>query len=87
WIDGINFNDEIIAIDGAAVAGLLDRMNNITLANKNVGDVIKVSIKRDGLARDINVTLTARSTVRLTTSIKADATPKQQAVLKKWMGI
>lgn len=85
WNGGINVNDEIVSIDGAPAEMAMERMSQIT--SKKVGDVVKVSIVRDGLKKEIDVTLTNNPTVRFKTSIKDDATPLQLAVRKKWMGI
>ncbi|RYE51192.1 MAG: PDZ domain-containing protein, partial [Sphingobacteriales bacterium] len=87
WIDGVNVNDEVTAIDGVAIESAIGQGNSISLTNKNVNDVIKISVRRDGLVRDINVTLVPRSTMRLTATINADATAAQKAVLNRWLGI
>ena len=83
WNGGLNVNDEVVSIDGAPAEMALDRMSQIT--NKKVGDVVKVSIVRDGLKQDLNITLTGTSPVRLKANIKDDATPLQMTVRKKWM--
>lgn len=83
WNGGLNVNDEVVSIDGAPAEMGLDRMSQIT--NKKVGDVVKVSIVRDGLKQDLNITLTGTSPVRLKANIKDDATPLQMTVRKKWM--
>jgi predicted metalloprotease with PDZ domain len=85
WNGGVNVNDEIVSIDEVPAEMMLERMAVIT--NKKVGDVVKVSIVRDGLKKDLNVTLTANDAVRFKSEIKDDATPLQLAVRKKWMGI
>jgi predicted metalloprotease with PDZ domain len=85
WIGGINVNDEIIAINDTPVEVAIEKMN--TIANKNVGDKVQVKLIRDGLQKEITVVLTRNPTVRFTTEIKSNATPKQLAVRKKWMGI
>lgn len=59
-------------------------MSQIT--SKKVGDVVKISIVRDGLKKDLDITLTANPAVRLKATVKEDATPLQLAVRKKWMG-
>ena len=84
WNGGINVNDEIVSIDDAPAVANLDGMPQI--ANRNVGDVVKVSIIRDGLRQNLAVTLGNNEAVRYKTTIKEDATPLQLAVRKKWMG-
>ena len=83
WNGGLNVNDEVVTIDGAPAEMALDKMTQI--ANRKVGDVVKVSIVRDGLKQDLNITLTGSETVRLKATVKDDATPVQMAVRKKWM--
>lgn len=84
WNGGINVNDEIVSIDGAPAEIAIERMSQIT--SKKVGDVVKVSILRDGLKKDLDVTLTRNPTVRFKTTIKDDATAQQMVVRKKWLG-
>lgn len=84
WNGGLNVNDEVAAIDGAPAEMALDKMSQIT--SKKVGDVVKVSIVRDGIKQDLNITLTGSEPVRLKATIKEDATPAQMVVRKKWMG-
>ena len=85
WNGGLNVNDEVVYIDGAPAEMMLERMSQIT--SKKVGDVVKVSIVRDGLKQDLDITLTASETVKFKSTIKEDATPLQLAVRKRWMGI
>lgn len=85
WNGGVNVNDEIIAIDGVPAEMNLERMTQIT--SKKVGDVVKVSIVRDGLKKELDVTLTANDAVKFKTNLNSNATPMQLAVRKKWMGI
>jgi len=85
WNGGVNVNDEIVSIDDVPAEMSLERMTVIT--SKKVGDVVKVSIIRDGLKKDLNATLTANDAVRFKSEIKEDATPLQLTVRKKWMGI
>ena len=83
WNGGLNVNDEVVSIDGAPAEMNLDKMSQI--ANKKIGDIVKVSVIRDGLKQDLNITITGSETVRLKATIKDDATPLQMAVRTKWM--
>lgn len=85
WNGGVNVNDEIISIDGSPAELALERMS--VIANKKVGDVVKVKVVRDGLEKELDVTLTKNPMVRFKVDINDGATPKQLAVRKKWMGI
>lgn len=80
WKDGINVNDEIIAIDDEPVteAGKL-------LTGKKVGDKIKVTVIRDGLSLDIPVTLLKSTKVKYKIEALPDPSVQQLAVRKKWL--
>ena len=85
WVDGINVNDEIISINDVPVEAAIERMPVIT--GSKVGDVLKVTLKRDGTTRNFNVTLKASPNIKLVSQIDPNATDAQKAVLKRWMGI
>ncbi|TCC94355.1 M61 family peptidase [Pedobacter frigiditerrae] len=85
WNGGVNVNDEIVSIDDVPAEASIERMAVIT--NKKVGDVVKVSIIRDGLKKDLNVILTTNEIVRFKAALNESATPQQLVVRKKWMGI
>lgn len=85
WTDGLNAGDIVVSIDGAVPTGAIERMPEIV--NRKVGDVVKVKIKRDGVEKDINVTLKSSPNVSLVPSLDPNVTDAQRAVLKKWMGI
>jgi len=96
WIAGLNVNDEIISLDDVTVS---DALANIRLrspmlsletlpvvSKKSIGDVLKLKIKRDGIEKEISLTLKENPSVRLKATINANATPVQKAVFKKWTG-
>ncbi len=96
WIAGLNVNDEIISLDDVTVS---DALANIRLrspmlsletlpvvSKKSIGDVLKLKIKRDGLEKEISLTLKENPSVRLKATINANATPAQKVVFKKWTG-
>lgn len=96
WVAGLNVNDEIISLDNISVN---DALANIRLkssmlsletlpivSGKNIGDVLKLKIKRDGLEKEISLTLKENPSVRLKATINQNATPAQKAVFKKWTG-
>lgn len=80
WKDGINVNDEIIAIDDEPVteAGKL-------LTGKKVGDKIKVTLIRDGLSMEIPVTLLKSTKVKYKIEELPNPSAEQLAVRKKWL--
>lgn len=85
WVDGLNVNDEVLSIEGVPAEASVERMAEVT--GKKVGDVIKVSVIRDGVTKDFNVTLKASPNIALSATINPSSSDLQQAVLKKWMSI
>jgi predicted metalloprotease with PDZ domain len=85
WVDGLNVNDEVISVDGVGVEAALERMPVIT--NKKPGDVVTVKVKRDGIEKDIKITLKASPNIKLVAEIQSNAPESQVLVRKGWMGI
>lgn len=80
WIDGINANDEIMAIDGIPVpiaGGLLN--------GKKVGDKIMVTLIRDGLTMTLPVTLLKSPRVKYKIEELPKVSQEQLVVRKKWL--
>jgi predicted metalloprotease with PDZ domain len=97
WVEGLNVNDEILAVDGSSIA---EEMKNVKLPNpaltletlpalskKQIGEVLMLKVKRDGLEREISLTLKENPNIRLKSTINEVATPLQLAVRKRWLGI
>ncbi|RYY36030.1 MAG: M61 family peptidase [Sphingobacteriaceae bacterium] len=80
WVDGINVNDEITAIDGSPVTDLPGLINS-----KKVGDKINVTVVRDGKQLVLPVTLLKANRARYKIEPMDNATEKQLAVRKKWL--
>lgn len=80
WIDGLNVNDEVISADGAAVEIAIDKM--AAVAGKKVGEPVTFKVARDGILKDITVTLKASPNLKLTGQIDEQATELQKAVRK-----
>lgn len=85
WVDGLNVNDEVISVDGVGVEAVLERMPVIT--SKKPGDVVTVKVKRDGIEKDIKLTLKASPNIKLVAEIEGNATESQVLVRKRWMGL
>lgn len=81
WIDGINVNDEITAIDGISIP----EIDKFIAANKKVGDKINVSILRDGIKMVLPVTLLRNPGVKYHIEDNGTPTADMLAVRKKWM--
>jgi predicted metalloprotease with PDZ domain len=82
WIDGINVNDELTAIDGQPITDAATM-----LAGKNPGDKITVSVMRDGLPLTLRVTLLRNNRVKYKIEELPSATAQQLAVRKKWLNL
>jgi predicted metalloprotease with PDZ domain len=80
WIDGINVNDEITAINGTPVTDMAT-----VLDGKKPGDKISVSVSRDGLPITLQVTLLRNPRVKYRLEEVPNATPQQLEVRKKWL--
>ena len=85
WVDGLNVNDEVISVDGVGVEAALERMPVIT--SKQPGDVVIVKVKRDGIEKDIKITLKASPNIKLVAEIQSNAPESKVLVRKGWMGI
>ncbi|MFI5161514.1 MAG: M61 family metallopeptidase [Sphingobacteriales bacterium] len=80
WVDGINVNDEITAIDSAKATDMTGVLNG-----KKPGDKINVSVLRDGLPLTLPVTLLRKTTVKYKIDTLAQPTEQQLLVRKKWL--
>jgi predicted metalloprotease with PDZ domain len=80
WIDGINVNDELVAIDGIPVTDVATMLND-----KKTGDKISVSVLRDGLPVALPVTLLRNNRFKYKVNSLPDVTPEQMTVRKKWL--
>lgn len=84
WVGGLNVNDEIVSVEGKPVEAMIERMP--VVAAKNVGDVIRINVIRDGLEKAIILPLKANPNIRLTAAVDENASSQQVAVRKRWMG-
>lgn len=80
WKDGINVNDEIIDINGKPIT-------KTTVISGSPGDVLNVTVIRDGLKLTIPVTLQKSTLVKYKLAEVANPTPGQLAVRKKWLSL
>lgn len=96
WVAGLNVNDEILTIDGLSLQTVMRdvKLPNPALtldvipqvSNKQIGDKVIIKVKRDGLEKEITLTLKENPSIRLKTVVNENATPLQLAVRKRWMG-
>ena len=80
WIDGINVNDEITAIDGVTLTTPIG-----LIAGKKPGDKIMVTVLRDGLTYTLPVILLKSPRVRYKIEELPKVTAQQLSVRKKWL--
>ncbi len=80
WIDGINVNDELTAIDGQPITDVATMLNG-----KKPGDKISVTVSRDALPIVLPVTLLRNPRVKYKVEELPGATPQQLLVRKKWL--
>ncbi len=90
WIDGLNVNDEVIAIDGIRINPVNVEAPRLTevdkyVATRKVGARIQVLIARDGLMQTISVTLKEDPTLRFKIAGMDQLTVEQAAVRAKWI--
>ncbi|MNY67399.1 hypothetical protein D3C86_2049790 [compost metagenome] len=57
------------------------------ITSKQPGDVVTVKVKRDGIEKDIKITLKASPNIKLVAEIQSNAPESQVLVRKGWMGI
>jgi predicted metalloprotease with PDZ domain len=82
--EGINVNDEIIAIDGF-------RMNNVAamnayISNRKIGDAVKITLARDGLIREMTVKVGTSGVAQYTIVPISNPTDEQQTIFRKFTG-
>ncbi|MBL4623642.1 MAG: M61 family metallopeptidase [Flavobacteriales bacterium] len=82
YVYGLNVNDEIVAIDGYRVA---DNDLNTLIKSYKAGDIITITISRDGIMKDIKVTLKNDTNVNYEIVQIKNPSEKQQRVYKKWL--
>ncbi len=82
WNDGLNVNDEILAINGEKVANVLDYVTD-----KNVNDELEFLISRDGLIKTVKVKLKAAPNKSWQLQQVENPTAQQKVVLEKWLSL
>lgn len=82
WVDGLSANDELISVDGTPIETPVERMPAVT--GKNVGDVVVIKVARDGMLKDIKVTLKNNPNIKLVGEINEQANDLQKKVRQGW---
>lgn len=82
WIDGLNVNDQITAIDSNKITDIA-----AALSGKKPGDKISVSVLRDGLPLTLQVTLLKKTQKKYHIDSVEKPTEQQLLVRKKWLSL
>ena len=82
WDDGLNVNDEILAINGERVIDVL-----AYVAGEKIKQDLDFLINRDGLLKTIKVKLKASQTKNWQIEQMEKPTQAQKAVLEKWLSL
>jgi len=80
WDAGLNFNDLLVSVEGLPIDSALERMPIIS--EHKVGDELTVTIKRDGVTKEIKIKLKANPNIKLVATMREDATEAQLKVRK-----
>ncbi|WP_233254009.1 M61 family metallopeptidase [Hymenobacter sedentarius] len=82
WNTGLNVNDEILLINGAAPTEETAK----SLLGGPVGSELKLQVRRDGLNRDITLKMQPNPDLKYQVQPAASPTAAQQLVLERWLG-
>lgn len=86
WDGGLNVRDEIIAINGERVDAAGPQLNALFQQYK-IGDQVKMLIARDGLLRELTLTLKRDEQGNFSLTRLKDATSEQQRLGDIWLSI
>jgi predicted metalloprotease with PDZ domain len=78
---GLNVNDEILAVNGQRLEGDLNRF----IAGQKPGDKVTLLVNRAGLLQPLEVVLGKNPNISYRLERNANATPEQEALLRKWL--
>jgi len=92
WDDGLNVNDEIIAIDNFRITGAVDATTKNSdlersVNSRKVGDSLEFLVSRDGVLQKLKLTLKANPSGKFKLELDKDATPEQLSVRKRWLAL
>ena len=78
--DGLNVNDEILQIDGSKPDDIAK-----VIANKKIGDIVELKVRRDGLEKKYNITLQRNPTKSYVIEALPNQSKEQMEMYKKWL--
>ena len=82
WNTGLNVNDEVVLINGAAPGDETAK----SLVGGPVGSEVKMQVRRDGLTRDLTLKMLPNPDLKYQVLTVSSPTTAQQRVLEKWLG-
>jgi len=84
YIYGLNAKDEILAIDGYRVDQKeMDKLIGL----KNGGDQVMITVTRDGMLKDLDITLGTNKQLVYKIMPREERTKAQELVYKKWLSV
>ncbi|WP_156309196.1 M61 family metallopeptidase [Sphingobacterium endophyticum] len=86
WVDGLNVDDEIIAVNGNRLDPQGRELDQ-AIAISKVGDPINILVSRDGLIREITVHLKASDKVSYVIERNPNRTEEQSALGDLWLSL
>ncbi len=86
WEGGLNVRDEIIGINGSRLDASGRELASI-MQDAQVGDVLQVTIARDGIIRDLPITLKRNSNANYQIVPLANANAEQKRLGKIWLSL
>jgi len=83
WNGGLNVNDEVLSINGAAPSEESAKQ----LISSPAGTELKLQVRRDGLPRDLTLKAAADPDRKFQIQPQPNPTAAQQRVLARWLGL
>ena len=86
WVDGLNVDDEIIAVNGSRLDPQGRELDQ-AIAISKVGDALNILVSRDGLIREITVNLKASDKVSYVIERNPNSTKEQSTLGDIWLSL
>ena len=86
WDGGINVNDELIAVNGFRIDPTGRELDRV-LAQSKVGEELKVLLSRDGMMREVKISLPRSTRGDYVIQPLTNATAEQLALRKIWLSL
>lgn len=86
WNDGLNVDDEIVAVNGNRLDPQGRELDQAAL-NSSIGDNLRILVARDGLMREISISLKASEKVSYIIERKEESTKEQRELGNIWLSL